>query len=487
MGSTGTSSRMRADDVECFTFRCLSTLWQRWKVAPVFPKRAPSVVQRSLVPDTSDAKPQTIVPEDVANRRVRLPQQAVENGHMQNGAMGAKHPEDECLLQTPGGSPRSLERLVPGFPIYHLSLHDGDCREGLIDFYNICLRAKDLMVTTSCFANWKSGGCTNAFGKVIPAPPVRTASPRIFFFDDNINLHLGKKCGAPDAKGICNLRDISTNEYVEFSEGSNGFMCERSHRHTLVHHSSLYQVVLVQASILDAVLDEEYFSSIISKYKQDGEDIIVFMDVNGTILSSDTIMELDSKQLLLNTLCGFVEVRPRAPCRIIFQGRAIELEKPVMLKQLILDHNTNGAEKSRQSAAERSKTFTREWLEKLLLKLSEVADLGWYQKEGGVQPSEFLEALDGHMACLAEHDDNANGSSPSSSGLTRSWMRCVQSLRQEKQTIVLNSFGVDAHRVLVHSRPDHECALHLAVNSELWSERDRTQFHQQLQAAAMMM
>jgi len=448
------------------------------------------VVQRSLAPDTSDAKPQTIAHEEAAqSTRVRLPQQAIVNGHTQNGASRSPQrgegKEDECLLETPGGSPRSLERLVPGFPIYHLSLHDGDGREGLIDFYNICLRAKDLMVTTSCFANWKSGGCTNAFGKVIPAPPVAGESPRIFFFDDNINLHLGKSAGAPDAKGICNLRDITTNEYVEFSEGSNGFVCERSHRHTLIHHSSLYRVVLVQASILDAVLHEAYFSSIISKYRQDGEDIIVFMDVNGTILSSDTIMELDSKQLLLNTLCGFVEVRPRAACQVAFQGRAIQLEKPVMLKQLILDHNTNGVASSRQTAAERAKTFTREWLEKLILALSEVADIGWYQKEGEFQPSEFLEALDQHLACLADHDDT-NGS-PSSSGLTASWMRCVQSLRQEKQTIVLNSFGVDAHRVLVHSRPDHECALHLAVNSELWSERDRTQFHQQLQAAAMMM
>ena len=39
--------------------------------------------------------------------------------------------------------------------------------------------------------------------------------------------------------GLCNLRDVKTGEFVDFSDGQNGFTSDRSFCHTVVNSSSL--------------------------------------------------------------------------------------------------------------------------------------------------------------------------------------------------------------------------------------------------------
>ena len=101
---------------------------------------------------------------------------------------------------------------------------DDGLKKNLHQYYTICKNSPDLVCTTSCFTAWRKAGKTNGSAKVIPAIPAsKSENVRIFFFDDNINLHLG---GTHDIDGICNLRDITTGKFVDFSVGCNGFESE---------------------------------------------------------------------------------------------------------------------------------------------------------------------------------------------------------------------------------------------------------------------
>merc|ERR1711920_764268 len=112
--------------------------------------------------------------------------------------------------------------------------------------------------------------------------------------------------------------------------------------------SSEYRNVLVQASILDAMSDENYFSSIIHKYPHTGEKLIVYMDMNGTILSSDTILGLSPAQLLLDAMCGIVQVRPRDTFDFTWrdQTTSVRLEKSQTLRKLMSQLSSGKAELS---------------------------------------------------------------------------------------------------------------------------------------------
>lgn len=366
--------------------------------------------------------------------------------------------------------------LKPGLALYNLDLHTGNTLEKLRSYYGMCSKSTELFVTTSCFAAWKKAKCTNGSAKLIPAVPARENgsgdSCCVFFFDDNINLHLGSSAGAAGTKGICNLRDITTGEYIDFSIGNNGFVRERAYQHTLIHHSSKYRNVLVQANILEAMSNDDYFTSIIERYARAGEKLIVYMDVNGTILWSDSIMGLGPSELVLEAMYGFAQVRPRRPFEFKWRDQPpIKLERPQMLKQLMHELSDNDKEVFHSF-------LNTDICCELLQQLSPNANLGWSQHEGSFSPEDFLREYEGYMTELRKHD---GGKDPSAHGITESWFRCLRQLEEGGHAAVINSFGMDTQRVVVRSSSDAKRVMHVAINFEMWSDRDASKYAAQFQ------
>lgn len=364
--------------------------------------------------------------------------------------------------------------LKPGLALYNLDLHTGNTLEKLRSYYGICSKSKELFVTTSCFAAWKKEKCTNGSAKVIPAVPTNGSGESycVFFFDDNINLHLGSSAGAAGTKGICNLRDITTGEYIDFSVGNNGFARERAYQHTLIHHSSKYRNVLVQANILEAMSNDDYFTSIIERYARPDEKLIVYMDVNGTILWSDSIMGLGPNELVLEAMYGFAQVRPRRAFDFKWRDQPqVRLEKPHVLKQLI--HDISNGDKQVFNAFLKIDTCGE-----LLKQLASDGDLGWSQHEATFSPEDFLKDYDGYMLELRKYD---GGKDSSAHGITESWFRCLRKLEEGGHAAVINSFGMDTQQVVMRSSSDAKRVMHVAVNFEMWSERDASKYAEQFQ------
>mmetsp|Transcript_2360 Transcript_2360/g.7151 ORF Transcript_2360/g.7151 Transcript_2360/m.7151 type:complete len:437 (-) Transcript_2360:85-1395(-) len=364
-----------------------------------------------------------------------------------------------------------------GLPIFNLDLHSNGALANLQHYFHICKESTDLQVTTSCFSVWKQGKFKNGCAKVIPAVPVNGSNgdraTRVFFFDDNINLHLGSSAGSADAKGICNLREMAGGEYIDFSAGKNGFTCESAYRHTLIHHSSEYRNVMVQVNIMDAMSNHEYFTSIIQRYSQAGEKLIVYMDVNGTILWDDTIMGLGPDEILLITMLGSLEIRPWAPFDFVWEDeRTVRLERPVGLKRLV--HDLANGDNSFYRVF-----WTCATCENLLTQLSNFGDVRWTSHDGTsngeVSPEHFSSLYQLYTAELRRQHIAA-------SGMTASWFRCLSMLKEGGHSVILQSFGMDTQRVVRLSVDDGRQVLHIAVNFELWSERDTSKFAEQFSA-----
>mmetsp|Transcript_26354 Transcript_26354/g.61468 ORF Transcript_26354/g.61468 Transcript_26354/m.61468 type:complete len:428 (+) Transcript_26354:127-1410(+) len=375
---------------------------------------------------------------------------------------------------------KALKRLDlrADLPIFNLDLR-GDFLENLRHYYDTCRASTELMVTTSCFATWKQGKFQNGCAKVIPAVPVNGQSDskaRVFFFDDNINLHLGTSAGSSDAKGICNLRELAGGEYIDFSDGKNGFQRDRCFRHTLVCHSSQYRNVLVQVNILDAMSNHDYFTSIISKYSKDGEKLIIYMDVNGTILWDDTIMSLGQEEVLLSTMFGCIEVRPSASSDFVWNNERtvkLEPEKPRTLKQLV--HDLADGDKAFYKGF-----WTPAHCANLLADLRAFGHTRWTSGEVDGQPPLTPQGFSDLYHSYMDEMQRQNVAK----GITVSWFRCLEMLRKGGHSPVLQSFGMDTHRVVRSSVPDERRVVHIAVNMELWSDRDKKMFSEQFQPVA---
>lgn len=375
----------------------------------------------------------------------------------------------------------ALKRHSLGYdlPIFSMELHRSTLAlDNLQRYYGICMEATDLMVTTSCFAVWKQGRFQNGCAKVIPAVPVSgpgSSKARVFFFDDNINLHLGTSAGSSDAKGICNLRDVSKGEYIDFSDGKNGFSRDTAFRHTLIHCSSEYRNVMVQVNILDAMSNPDYFTSIIERYAEAGEKLIVYMDVNGTILWDDTIMNLGQEEVLLSTMLGCIQVRASAAHDFKWDSERtvrLELDKPKSLKQLV--HDLSDGDKSFYRTFWNTQNCTR-----LLEDLSPYGEIRWTSGETPDKPSLSPQGFsDLYRSYMEEMEKQVVAK-----GMTASWFRCLDMLRKGGHAAVIQSFGMDTHRVVRHSVADERKVLHIAVNVELWSERDQRMFAEQFQPA----
>jgi hypothetical protein len=286
---------------------------------------------------------------------------------------------------------------------------------------------------------------------------------RIFFFDDNLEWD-----GTEKSSGICNLRDVASGDFVEFTEGKNGFVKDRAARHTVIYSSSEYDNVLVKANILDAMEDPEYFSSIIARYTKPSERIIVYMDVNSTILCNDSVQGKDLAGTLLSTIFEFVELKPTDPFDLDFDGHPTQnVSKTRTLKQLVKEVTGDDHKAS-------ANFFTEASCWRFYEELASRGQMRWLG-EGEDLTLEAARKLFNHYLGALEKVQTKDG-------LAQSWFRVFDSLR-ERDTMVLNSFGVDTRKVILATVPDESRVLQVTVNHGMWEERDVKKYASQFTGA----
>merc|ERR1712087_1032160 len=261
------------------------------------------------------------------------------------------------------------------------------------------------------------------------------------------------------------LRDVSNGQFVDFGEGSNGFRCAHTGRHTLVMHSSEWNSVLVKANILDAIEDQDYFTNIIKAYSNPGEKIVVFMDVNSTIICNDSVQSKDLSASLLSTMFELMELSPKSPAFSFGWGACppVNVQKKQSLKKLVKDIAASDVEVYRSFFSEGTcRTFFSQ--------LAAFADIRWSDALDPLGLEEFCSMFEEYRATISAGID--------SNGITKSWFRCFDALSRE-HVLMLNSFGVDTRKVLLATTPDERKVMQVAVNYELWDKRDVDKFEKQ--------
>jgi len=345
------------------------------------------------------------------------------------------------------------------FCIHNLNLLEGDSRRANISwYYDLCKRSTGLQATTSAFGLWAKSKKHNSHAKTIPTVPLRSADKvgsgdrcRIFFFDDNLEWE-----GTENSTGICNLRNAETGEFVDFTEGTNGFSSARTNRHTVIYYSDQYNVVLCKANILDAMENKDYFSAIIQKYSEVDEKIIVYMDVNSTIVCNDTVQGKDLAQSLMGTMFEFVDCTCKEPYELAFKEyKTIKVEKKQTLKQLVKSITDGNHEH-----------YQRFWLEDncrdFINEVVKFTEMKWQgQKKLDVEDffNEFHDYCEKITAAVDED------------GITASWFVCFDELKSDHM-VVLNSFGTDCRKVILATVVDELVVMQIAVNYETWGGRD---------------
>lgn len=365
----------------------------------------------------------------------------------------AHHPmvEDKCLYHL------TRKELVPGFTIFDVNFCNNSTHESLQQYYALC-RDSHLMVTTSCYEAWRVGKKANRKAKVIPAVPAKLEQRvRVFFFDDNLNLHLG---GGSDTRGICNLRDVFTGEYVDFSQHSNGFLSDKCYSHTHLHYSSVYSNVLVQANFLDAMENEDYFESIVARFLEPDEKAIIFVDDSGTLVWNDSLAGNDENSVLLKTMFRLAEARPGKPCEFVWDSQPpVQLVSRRNLRQLLSEIY------SQDDDDKLSAFWNAETCLHFLEKLSEVADMGWYSHKTNFDTGSFFYRFETCMADIRQR--------VAVDGIPRSWFIAYEQWRAGQHSVIINTYGANAKKVLMRLVEDVREVIQVTVNYEMWSESDR--------------
>lgn len=362
-------------------------------------------------------------------------------------------PSIECLGQ-------------PHVKIINMNLHDESQRkDNLSRYYALCKEFSGLHVTTSCFTVWRNSKKKNNCGKVIPAIAAKRArGTKVFFFDDNLEWE-----GLEHSPGICNLRDVDTGAFVDFSIGSNGFRKSMAGRHTVIYDSPEYNNILVKANILDAMEDQEYFSKIISRFAGADDQIIVYMDVNSTIVCNDSVQGKDISATLISTMMEFIELKPIEPFTFEWDTfEPIRVEKMKTLKTLVKDitGKDHDAYASFWSVPRCCRFFDR---------LATQGSICWTNGQPLSQEA-FMTDYQQYLTSV--------GNDISKDGITRSWFNVFARLQAGNHTVVLNSFGVDTRKVVLATLPDEKDVIQITANYELWDERDTTKFQKQFDEPA---
>ena len=185
-----------------------------------------------------------------------------------------------------------------------------------------------------------------------------------------------------------------SGEFVDFSEGKNGFKREEAFGQTIIHHSLEYRNVIVQANILDAVAHEDYFTSIISKYAAVDDKVIVYSDVNATILMEDTIEGKATSGVLLSTMFALAEVQPGAKFDLEWDSLpVVTVEKQITLKQLV-----------RNVSQKDNDYYHRFWSNdscgEFLLKILSLSDVCWSPTGEKLTKDRFWSMYDKYSALL---------------------------------------------------------------------------------------
>jgi hypothetical protein len=379
-----------------------------------------------------------------------------------------------CYTSRPAEIPHAVEAEVPdtagvvrvgpsdSICICNLDFHgDAGSVGHLQRYYDMCRQATGLHVTTSCFTTWRQHRKTNAYGKVIPAARASALEHpcRVFFFDDNLELD-----GLNSSSGICSLRDVESGEFVDFTAGRNGFELGHAGRHTAVLHSNEYNSVLVKANILDAIEDPDYFTRIIQEHSAPGEKIVVFMDVNSTIICNDSVQSKDLSASLLSTMFELMELCPKEAFDFGWGScAAVRVQKKQSLKKLVKDITASDNDAYRSFFCEAS-------CQHFISQLALFADIRWSDAMDPLGLEEFCSMFEKYRVTISAGID--------SNGITKSWFRCFDALSGE-HALMLNSFGVDTRKVLLATTPDEGKVMQVAVNYELWDRRDTDKFEKQ--------
>lgn len=357
--------------------------------------------------------------------------------------------------------------------VTNLELKDGpEITEQLQCYYALCRQATGLHVTTSCFATWRKGRKTNAHGKAIPTKRTSSSSTadferpvRVFFFDDNLELG-----GLSSSPGICNLRDVCTGEFVEFCPGANGFQRAPAGRHSTILHSSQYNAVLVKANILDAIEDTDYFTKIVLDYSSPGEKIVVYMDVNATVMCADSVQSKDMSASLLSTMFELMELSPKAPFDFGWGSRPpVSVQKNQTLKKLVKDITADDHDAYRSF-------FSEATCQSFFSQVAAHADIRVSDASPPLSAEDFVSLYRDYIQTIAQRLD--------SNGLTQSWHRCCESLKTQ-HSVVLNSFGVDTRKVVLASGGDESRVMQIVVNYDLWDNRDKEKYATQFSEASV--
>jgi hypothetical protein len=353
---------------------------------------------------------------------------------------------------------------VGSVQIHNLDLHGGlsSGTGELQRYYAMCSGATGLHVTTSCFTSWRQHKKTNAYGKVIPTLRLSSTSShpsRVFFFDDNLELD-----GLEGSSGICSLQDVESGEFVDFAVGRNGFQLGHAGRHTAVLHSGEYNSVLVKANILDAIEDPDYFTRIVKEYSAPGEKVVVFMDVNSTIVCNDSVQSKDLSASLLSTMFELMELSPKAGFEFAWGScPPVSVQKKQSLKKLVKDITASNSDAYRSFFSEATCCG-------FMSELLAHADIRWSDALDPLGVDDFIGMFKEYMGTISGGID--------SNGITQSWFRCFDALSRE-HALMLNSFGVDTRKVILATTPDESKVTQIVVNYELWDRRDVEKFEKQ--------
>lgn len=339
-------------------------------------------------------------------------------------------------------------------------VNDGPKRlQNMSCYYNLVKGYPGVTATQSCYSHWDKHKKTNGHGKVIPAVPVSSGDAvRIFFFDDNIEW-----AGKEDSSGICNLRSMANGDFIEFAEGSNGFSLDHMFRYTTVMHSSDFKNVIVQANILDAMESPTYFTDIVEKYSKPDEKNIVFMDINGTIMSSCSMSGKDMTTVLLGTMLEFITLEtPKEPSSVEWDDKPpVKLDKQMNVKQLV--KKISGSDKDFYT-----QFFKYDNCIKILELLASKTHVTW--------PRHDLEFSVQNFTDLYEHYIVALVGSTNDVGLTKSWFAFYSHAIGAGSPIAINSFGMDMRATVIKTVADEREVVYMTVAVNEWGPKDMAAF-----------
>eukprot|EP00392_Amoebophrya_sp_AT5.2_P010780 g10847.t1 len=404
-----------------------------------------------------------------------------------------------------------------------------------------------LHVTTSCYELWKRQGFTNGGAKVIPAFSYASRYC-VFFFDDNLEFsNVGPSGGQP---GILNLRDLS-GRFVDFTLGKNGFEIFDANRepgetttvaaatansngtrgssstgasndqrvsssgtaadqhqdqgnqdsstgdrdqhssHILssspILYSREYNVVLCKVCILDAMLDDEFFTKIIEQFSRPMEKSLIFMDVNSTIVFGDLMSGKDPDFVLLSTLFEAICLVPAEDFSFdvgllvdAVKTRSTSSEPP---------HDTTTATPKYHAACRKNEKISVKKLIKKFLSRDGYRHfwtpvncrrlLEYCLTKGSVRIyGKIMQQLSDFELLYQEYTFLLKRTKK---GIVRSWFELYRKYGK-KNLIMINTFGVDSRKV-IHETVQSEADVQMySVNYDLWSARDKEKFKRSVES-----